>query len=105
METKIAQAEKKAHYLDEETQALLHSVKRKNSRATTWFVVCFMLLFLLGSITYLRVNQSITKQNQIAAKNQQHIDCIVKLFTTPLPATAKSRTISNPSTTCNINFN
>lgn len=104
METKIAKATNKAHYLDAETQALLHSVKKKNSNATTWFVVCFVILFIVGGFTYLRVNQSITEQNKIALENKQHIDCIVKLFTTPLPTNAKSRTIIKPSSSCDIKF-
>lgn len=95
---KVQQAADKAHTIDSATRELLTSVKKKNNKAVLWFVVCWSILLIVGVV-------GIYTQAEIAQKNQKHIDCIVKLFTTPLPSTAKSRTISNPSTTCNINFN
>lgn len=78
--------------------------KKKVSIAVMNLYICLSILFILGVASYIRINQSITKQNQIAAANKQHIDCIVKLLATPLPPGARARTLTNPSTTCNINF-
>lgn len=97
METKIKEAAKKAHYLDDETQALLQSVKKKNNKAVAWFVICWSVLLVVGV-------GGICIQVAISDQNKKHIDCIVKLFTTPLPSSARSRAIENPSTTCNIRF-
>lgn len=95
--SKVNVARDTAHAIDSETQAVLDNVKKKNTRAVTWFIVSWTLLFVLGVA-------GIYRQNQIATANKKHIDCIVKLFTTPLPTNAHSRTLSNPSTTCNITF-
>lgn len=94
---KVERASDKAYTLDKETQKLLTSVRNKNTKAIRWFIVSWTLLFVVG-VT------GILYQNDIARSNKQHIDCIVKLFTTPLPAGARARSISNPSTTCNIKF-
>lgn len=83
--------------LDTATQDLLATVKNKNNKAIKWFVISWTLLFALGVF-------GIFKQNQIANANKTHIDCIVKLLATPLPAGSKSRVLTNPSTTCNIRF-
>lgn len=103
-DSKVKQATDKAHYLDAETRKTLGAVKSKGNKAVGWFVACFLILFVLGVASYVRINQSITRQNQISIISQKHIDCIVKLFTVPLPTGARSRTLTNPSTTCNINF-
>lgn len=86
-----------AHTLNAATQDLIASVERKNNKAVRWFIISWTILFALGVF-------GIYKQNQIASANKKHIDCIVKLFTTPLPSTAHSRQIINPSTTCSIKF-
>lgn len=103
-DAKVITASNKASLINQETQSVLDSVKNKGNKAVNWFVICFLILFILGVASYVRINQSINKQNEIATQNKQHIDCVVKLFTTPLPTGARARTISNPSTTCNINF-
>lgn len=95
--TKVDKAAQYAHTLDEETQATLNSVRSKNNKAIKWFVISWTILFLLAV-------GGIIKQTQIANQSKNHLDCIVKLFTTPLPKDQRSRTISNPNTTCNINF-
>lgn len=96
-ETKVKKAADKAHYLDEQTRQVLTNVRKKNSKAVTWFIVSWTILLVLGI-------GGIVQQNRIANQNKKHIDCVVKLFTVPLPIGARSRTLSNPSTTCNINF-
>lgn len=101
---KVETAANKAHALDEAGQTLRENARKKWNKSLMAFIACFLVLFGLGVASYIRINQSITKQNEIAQQNKQHIDCVVKLFTTPLPKEARSRTISNPSTTCNINF-
>lgn len=95
--SRVDKASEHAKALDEETQALLHSVRSKNNKAVKWFVISWTILFLLAV-------GGIIKQTQIANQSKNHLDCIVKLFTTPIPKDQRSRTISNPNTTCNINF-
>lgn len=95
--SKVDKASEHATTLNDETQALLHSVRSKNNKALKWFIVCWTILFLLAV-------GGIWKQNQIANQSKNHLDCIVKLFTTPIPKDQRSRTISNPNTTCNIQF-
>lgn len=86
--------------LSDATRSLISSIENKNLKARLW--AAFAMLLLLAAVILGVVG--IYKQNQIAGQNQKHIDCIVKLFTKPLPPGARARTISNPSTTCNINF-
>lgn len=93
----IEAATDKAHAIDAETRSVLDSVTKKNANAVRWFVISWTILFAVGVF-------GIYKQNQIANQNKLHIDCIVKLFTTPLPIGARGRAITNPSTTCNIQF-
>lgn len=94
---KIDKASEQVRVLDEETQALLHSVRSKNSKAVRWFVVCWTILFLLAVV-------GIYKQTQIANQSKDHIDCIVKLFSTPIPKDSRTKFISDAYTTCNIKF-
>lgn len=95
---KTNQAADRAHALDYETRAVLTAVTKKNTNAVRWFVISWTILFAVGVF-------GIYKQNQIASQNKKHIDCIVKLFTTPLPTTAHSRAISDSSGSCTIKFN
>lgn len=94
----LNKAAEKAHVLDDTIQEQLARQDHKDKRFRTSAYILLALVITLGVI-------GIYRQNQIATENQKHIDCIVKLFTTPLPATAHSRAIENPSTTCNIKFN
>lgn len=96
--TSADKAADKAHVLDEATQALIQSIEAKDRRFRRWFILSWTVLLVIGIA-------GIYRQNDIASQNQKHIDCIVKLFTTPLPASAHSRQIANPSTSCNIKFN
>lgn len=93
----LSKAADKAHVLDETIQQQLARQDHKDRRFRGSAYILLGLLVTLGII-------GIYRQNQIATKNQQHIDCIVKLFTTPLPSSARARTIENPSSTCNIKF-
>lgn len=97
MEAKVKKAADKAHYLDQETRATLTAVRKKNSKAVTWFIISWTILLLVGL-------GGIYQQNRIANQNKKHIDCIVKLLASPLPIGARARVLTNPSTTCNIKF-
>lgn len=94
--TDVDTATLKATVLDSETQALLKSVKNKNTKATIAFVVCWSILLMVGVA-------GIYRQNQIAQSNQRHIDCIVKLLATP-SKTGQTRHIIDLST-CQIKVN
>lgn len=102
--SKVKQAETKAKAGNVIIEEASKSAKKKFNNAIVLLLTGFLILFILGVASYVRINQSITKQNQIATDNKKHIDCVVKLFTTPLPPNARSRTISDPSSTCSINF-
>lgn len=95
--SKVKVASEHVKVLDEETQTLLDSVRNKNRKALTWFVVCWTILFLLAV-------GGIYKQTQIANQSKDHIDCIVKLFSTPTPQGSRTKFISDAYTTCNIRF-
>lgn len=74
--TKLAQKKEEISALDAATNQLLHSIRRKDTWFRRMFVVTWTILFAVGIF-------GIYKQNQIASANKQHIDCIIKLFTTP----------------------
>ncbi len=98
--TKIAAADiasVKAHAINRETQDLLKRVGKSNSRALRWFIFSWTILLAVGV-------GGIYQQNHIARQNKQHIDCIIKLFVTPLPKGAQHKTIIDPSATCGITF-
>lgn len=95
--TKVLDAAKKAQVINETIEETLKRQEKNDRRYRFWSYMTLSILLFVGVL-------GIWKQNQIAQKNQQHIDCIVKLFTTPLPTTARARTITNPSSTCNIKF-
>jgi hypothetical protein len=96
-ETKVDKASKKAHLLDDTTQTLIRHIETKDRRFRFWSSTLLIVLLLIGIA-------GIYKQNQIAQENANHINCIVKLFTTPLPSQDKSRTLVNADTTCNVKF-
>lgn len=95
--SKVVQASEQVKVLDEETQALLSSVKRNNTKAISWFIACWTILFLLAV-------GGIWKQNLIAAQNKQHIDCIIKDLATPQKPGTQHKYIENLSTDCKIKF-
>lgn len=96
--TKLDRKREEIQHLDEATQTIIRRIDKNDRRLRTSAYIFMSTLLIIGIA-------GIFYQNHIANKNQQHIDCIVKLFTTPLPANARSRAIENPSTTCNIKFN
>lgn len=98
MKTKLEQKKDEIAHLDLATQSIINSIQNKDKWFRRFAYFTLSLLILVGVI-------GIYKQNVIAAQNQKHIDCIVKLFTKPLPPQAHSRQIVNASTTCNIKFN
>lgn len=91
--TRAEVAGDKARVLDEHTNHLLESVKKKNNKALAWFIVSWSVLFVLGVV-------GIFYQNRLATQNKNHIDCIVKLLATP-SSPGQSRHITDLST-CKI---
>lgn len=81
-----------------DTAALMLSIARNNKKSRLWAAIATAIL--IGTLFTGVVG--IYYQNSIANKNKQHIDCIVKLFTTPLPPGAKSRVIVDPAGACSI---
>lgn len=96
---KVTRASEHARAIDEETQALLSSVKNRNSRAIGWFIVSWTILFILSLV-------GLYYQNHLASQNKQHIDCIIKDLSTPQQP-GKTKYIdyrSVLSSDCNIKF-
>lgn len=89
-ESNVKKATDKAHLLDKETQAVLSSVRRKNTKAMWWFIASWTILFVLAIA-------GLAYQNQIARSNKNHIDCIVKLLATPQTPGTTHKFISNLS--------
>lgn len=97
---KAQKATQYAHTLDEETQATLDRVRTKNNKAIGWFIVSWTILLLLALF-------GIYYQNRLATQSKNHIDCIIKDLSTPLPAGAKARYIdyqTRLSADCRIKF-
>lgn len=116
----VRKASEKAHALDAVSQDLYKtrkSVKRKWNKALIAAAICFLILFMLGVASYIRINQTVNKQNralalqnQIAIQSKQHIDCIIKDLSTPPPPGASPNAKkyidirSTLSSDCNIKF-
>jgi hypothetical protein len=93
------------------TEDLLRSVKKKNNRALWAMIVAFSLLLLVGVVTLVFVLQGVNKQNalakqtaELAQKNTDHIDCIIKSLSTPIPPGQEHRVIEYRLGECNIKF-
>lgn len=88
-------AANKADVLDQETRALLGTAKKKNTQVFLIAIFFYTVLLVLGIL-------GIYRQNQIAAQNKGHIDCIVKFLTAPIPAGSTHKVISDPVGACNV---
>lgn len=69
-------------------------------------LVVLTAILVLGSLVL--VSYGIRQSNQLAARSTNHIDCIIKDLSTPLPADKKSRVIdyqTRLSSDCKIKFN
>lgn len=90
--------------LTQATADLMARIEHANARAR---VVGLITIFLVTILIALGV-AGIYKQNTVAANNKNHIDCIIKDLSTPLPPGAKARVIdyqTRLSADCKIKFN
>lgn len=97
----MVEASKKAHNLDEASQSLRASAKRKWNIAIILACIAFFILLFIGII-------GLAYQNHYALQSKNHIDCIIKDLSTPIPPGAKTRYIdyqSRLSADCKIKFN
>lgn len=69
-------AANKAHALDEASQTLRASAKRKWS-------IAYILAGVAFTIIWVSIGISILYQNHYALQNKNHIDCIIKDLSTP----------------------
>lgn len=74
--SKIEQKQEEIQHLDTATQAIIKRLNKNDQRLRFSALLAISLLMVVGVF-------GIYKQNQIANKNKEHIDCIIKLFTTP----------------------
>lgn len=92
-EKDVKKAVNKAHTLDEASQTLRASAKKKWNRAMVLGGGAFLILFVLAV-------SGLFYQNYISIQSKNHIDCIVKLLATPSKS-GQTRRIVNLST-CQI---
>lgn len=90
-------ASEKAKILNAETRTVIDNAKKKNNRAVFVLAICYAILVAVGIA-------GIYQQNRIAQQNKQHIDCIVKLLATPLPANQQHKVIDYLGGECHITF-
>lgn len=86
--------------LDAVTQEIIGNIEKNDRRARLWGAVLFFAFSILLAIGVV----GIYYQNRISNSNKKHIDCIVKLFVTPLPGNAQHKIITDPGEACNIEF-
>lgn len=89
--------------LTEATSDLMSKIEHANSKARTVGMITIALILLLVALGVI----GIYKQNQLAAQAKDHIDCIIKDLSTPIPANAKSKYIdyqTRLSADCHIKF-
>lgn len=90
--SQVVLAADKAHTLDKVTQDIIQRQDKKDRIFRRWCYTTFIILLALAIL-------GIFEQNHVAQQNKQHIDCIVKLFTSPNRA---NKIITNPEGDCNI---
>lgn len=81
MERTIKEASDKAHNLDEASQQLRASAKKKWNKAVVLASLAFFILLLVGIV-------GLAYQNHYALQSKNHIDCIIKDLATPPPPDA-----------------
>lgn len=97
---KVKKAVDKAHALDEASESLRSSAKKKWNRAIILCVVAFFILLGIGVV-------GILYQNHYARQSTQHIDCIIKDLSTPQKPGTTHKYIDIQSTLskdCKIKF-
>lgn len=95
--TILEQKSKEVKVLDETTRELLASMETKDRKRRFWATIAFGII-IVG------LGMGIYYQSYLAAQNKQHIDCIIKDLSTPLPAGSRSKYIENLSSDCHIKF-
>lgn len=96
----VKKAASKAHALDEASQTLRSSARRKWNKAIIFAVAAFLILCVIGVV-------GIFYQVHYAYLNKQHIDCIIKDLSTPQKPGTTHKYIdyrSILSSDCNIKF-
>lgn len=95
--TILEKKSKEVQVLDETTQALLTSIENKDRKRRFWYTIAFFMLLTVGIV-------GVYYQNYLASQNKQHIDCIIKDLSTPLPQGSRSKYIQILSSECHIKF-
>lgn len=98
-ETILERKSKEVKVLDETTQALLASMEKNDRKHRFWQNIALISLLFLAVL-------GLGYQDYLAQQSKHHIDCIIKLSETPIPADAKSRyiAINTINDTCQIKF-
>lgn len=75
----VRKATNKAHKLDNASEILRMSAKKKWNKAVISASVAFFILIIIGIV-------GLAYQNHYALQNKNHIDCIIKDLATPPPS-------------------
>lgn len=99
--TKLDKKNEEIKHLDVATQAIIMRLNKSDNRLK---VSAFILIVILLASAVI----GIFYQNHYALQNKNHVDCIIKDLSTPLPPGAKARVIdyqTRLSADCKIKFN
>lgn len=86
------------------TEDLMKTIEKNNRKARNLGGLAIVMLLIIITIGVIGIYQ----QNSIAKANKNHIDCIIKDLSTPLPSDKKSRVIdykTRLTADCKIKFN
>lgn len=98
--TKLQRKQEELQHLDEATQIIIQRIDKNDRRLRISGFVTLSVLLIVGLI-------GIYYQVKVATQSKQHIDCIIKDLSTPIPKGTPSKYIdyqSRLSSDCKINF-
>lgn len=72
----VRQKERELEVLPKATQDILNDIRMKDRRFRIFMNICVVIILLL-------VGVGLVYQNKLATQSKDHLDCIVKMFTTP----------------------
>lgn len=99
--SKLQQKQEEIKHLDEATQTIIMRIDKNDRRLRLSAYALLSLLLIVGVV-------GIFYQNHIATQSKNHIDCIIKDLSTPIPEGAKTKYIDYQTrlqADCKIKFN
>ncbi len=99
--TRLQRKVQDIQHLDNATQAIIMRIDKNDYRLRITAFFTLSVILILGTV-------GIYYQVHLATQNKQHIDCIIKDLSTPLPPGAKAKYIqyqTRLNADCKIKFN